>query len=121
MHNTERMAEGLQNLPSDGLTHAEFLKQMTPILLKYPNSFEREYDIYKRAQAFKAMIKEHLRSNPLGPGEKLAVVCHSKFIAAMTADSCDIPEPNDNDGKINKAFHGHTFPQNCQILGWDKY
>ena len=66
LHNTKRMAEALASLPTEGLTHAEFLKQMTPILLKYPNSFEREYDIYLRAQAFKAMIREHLRANPLG-------------------------------------------------------
>ena len=48
-------------------------------------TFETDFDIYNRGQAFKLFLKEYLNSNPLPAGEKLAVVCHSKFICSLTS------------------------------------
>ena len=66
------------------LTYAEFQEAIIACLMSC-NSFETDEDIFNRGLAFKRFIKEYLIKNPLPNGEKLAIVCHSKFICALTA------------------------------------
>ena len=48
-------------------------------------SFETEDEIYLRAQGVKKFCKTFLEEHPLESDEKIAVVCHSKLIASVTA------------------------------------
>ncbi len=60
------------------------------------------------------MIRQHLISNPLVKGEKIAIVTHSKFISALTAsgvkgqgDDCELA--------------GGTYVENCETIAWTDY
>ena len=75
---------------TDGATYANVKSIMLELfcaeLSKEPEgSFETEDEIYQRAQSVKQMCRRFLVENQLGEGEKVAVVCHSKLIASVTA------------------------------------
>lgn len=74
--------------------------------IKEHGSFETEAEIFVRAQRCREFLKEYLRANPVNADEKIAVVCHSKIIAGMTAKGVD------SDGKLKDFF----WPENCQQL-----
>ena len=63
--------------------HSVMLELMTNELPD--GSFETEDEIYQRAQGVKQFCKNFLAEHPLEGDEKIAVVCHSKLIAAVTA------------------------------------
>ena len=50
------------------------------------DTFEDSWDLFFRGSTFKRFFKEYLDQNPLKDGEKMAIVCHSMFIAALTCD-----------------------------------
>ena len=66
-------------------SYEEFRDTVIAVMMQHDN-FENSHDLFKRGQAFKRFLKEYLTQNPLPIGEKLAVVCHSMFIAALTCD-----------------------------------
>jgi len=39
-------------------------------------------------------MREYITKNPLPAGEKLAIVCHSKFICSLTSSHCDGTDEN---------------------------
>lgn len=92
-----------------------------PVLLKFPNSYENEYEIWMRGQAFKKQIREFLSANPLPEGEKMAVVCHSMFICTLTGSHCDKVDDNGQDDTTNYAIHNYKWLNNCQTIGWSNY
>ena len=60
--------------------YEEYTTKLIELMMKFPHSYESVKDVYMRGQNFKKFIREHLKSNPLKEGEKIAVVTHSKFI-----------------------------------------
>jgi len=84
MHNVERQSMILSKL-KNGYTYKDFIKTSMSVLMQFPKSYECEEDVYNRAQAFKKQMKAYFTANPLPKGEKMAVVCHSKFICALTS------------------------------------
>ena len=57
------------------------------MIAELPHSgFETEDEIYKRAQKVKQFCRDFLAAHPIKKNEKIAVVCHSKLIASVTAD-----------------------------------
>ena len=52
-------------------------------------ALETEDDIYLRAQQVKELFREFLAQYPVEGDERVAVVCHSKLIAALTASGVD--------------------------------
>jgi hypothetical protein len=58
-------------------------------------------------------MKEYLAKNPVKEDEKIAVVCHSRLIASMTASGVG---PNDIDhAKGEAVLQDFYFPSNCEI------
>ena len=49
-------------------------------------AFETKDDMYHRSQHGLTVIRDFVNNNPLQGDEKLAIVCHSQFIAGCTAD-----------------------------------
>ena len=58
--------------------------------------FEDHRDTFERAQAFKKSLRDYLSQNPLGKGEKLAIVSHGMFLSALTGSYVKI----DSDGDL---------------------
>lgn len=81
--NSAKQAQILSKL-SHGFSYEQFLIVVLDALMSC-KTFETDFDIYNRGQAFKLFLKEYLSNNPLPVGEKLAVVCHSKFICSLTS------------------------------------
>ena len=50
--------------------------------------WENDFDIFNRCQVFKKFMREYITKNPLPAGEKLGIMCHSKFICALTSTDC---------------------------------
>ena len=66
-------------------------------------SFETMEMMWDRAQRIKFFMKEHIAKNPIGGDERIAVVCHSTLIKALTSTKLV-------DGKLD-GYH----PHNCEI------
>lgn len=79
-------------------------------LLKY-KSFEDDQDIFERGQSFKRFIKAHLDAQPLPEGEKLAIVCHSKFICSLTASHVTVQDDS-------PQMSGFIWTNNCETIPW---
>jgi len=58
-------------------------------------------------------MKQNLQSNPVEGDEKIAIVCHSHIIAAMTADGVDLAD--------KRGYTGYTWTDNCQLLPFSKF
>lgn len=82
--------------------------------MQFPNSYESERDTFNRAQVFKSFLRYHLESNPLVDGEKIAVVTHSWFIRALTAQKV-VWQNGD------WYFEDYIHPENCEIIAWAGY
>ena len=52
-------------------------------------ALETEDDLYQRAQQVKGLLSDFLAQHNLADDERVAVVCHSKLIAACTASGVD--------------------------------
>lgn len=79
-------------------------------------SFETDEDIYKRGQAFKRFFREYVTQNPLKEGDKLAVVCHSKFICALTSTHVKFDDEQKRSAMVN-----FKWLNNCQTIAWSDY
>lgn len=71
-------------------------------------SFEDAPDLLARKKVIDEFLKEHLRCNPLPEGKKIAVVCHSTLIAALTSKGLD--------PSTEKGLKDYTWTANCQLL-----
>jgi hypothetical protein len=69
--------------------------------------FENAQALLDRAEAIKQWMKQVVAANPVSTDEKFAVICHSKIIAALTAEGLD---PNDPRGI---GFKNYSFLDNC--------
>lgn len=49
-------------------------------------AFETEDELYARGQKVKQVCRDFLAAHPIKKNERVAVVCHSKLIASITAD-----------------------------------
>lgn len=78
------------------------------------NQFETDEEIYHRGQAFKRFFRQYITSNPLPASEKLAIVCHSKFICSLT--SSHIAGEGDQSEMVN-----FKWLNNCQTIAWNDY
>lgn len=107
--NTEKQAQVLSKL-KNGFSYEDFSKVMLETLTSC-KSFETDFDIYNRGQSFKKYMKQYLAANPLPAGEKLGVVCHSKFICSLTSSHCDGTDES------SKMFN-FKWLNNCQSIGW---
>ena len=72
-------------------------------------AFETEDLMYKRGQVGLQVLRDFLASHPLEGDEKIAVVCHSKFIAAITADGFE------GEGASSKLTN-YVWTQNAEVL-----
>ena len=84
----------------------------TMIALLPHDALEPECDIYERAQESKKVLKKFLEENPLQGDEKIAVVCHSKLIAATTADGFE------GEGALSKLTN-FVWTKNAEVLPID--
>ena len=73
----------------NGFSWEQYRDATIDLMMQHPFSFESDKDIFDRGQAFKKFIRAYLESNPLPEGEKLAVVCHSKFMCALNASHAE--------------------------------
>ena len=87
----------------------EVLKEIIPTYKR----FEDSPDLLKRADVINKFMRRYLDSNPMQGDEKIAIVCHSFIMAAMTAEGLDKNE--------KYGFKGFIWPQNCQLLPYSKY
>ena len=69
--------------------------------------FENSQALLDRAEAIKQWMKQVVAANPVTADEKFCVVCHSKIIAALTAEGLD---PDDVRGI---GFLNYKFLDNC--------
>lgn len=96
-----------------GFSYTDFQTAVIEVMMKHEN-FENSEDLFQRGKAFKRFLKEFLLLNPLPEGEKMAIVCHSMFIAALTCDHVD------GFGEHSHLVH-YTWLLNCQTIGWNGY
>ena len=75
------------------------------------NQFETDRMLLERADVFRQFMREYLAKNEMAEGERVAVVCHSKFIASLTAQGVQ-PDPAN---PTREVFTDHYWPQNCEI------
>ena len=79
--------------------------------------FETDRKLYERGVALQRWMKDHLARNPIPAGEKIAIVYHSRLIAAMYSTGV-VPHPDGpEDGEIINSLvrEDYTFPANCEI------
>ena len=105
LHNHKKQAELLAKI-EEPFCYTQFVKATIEVLLSYSDSYENDKDIFERGQAFKRFMKTYLEMHPLPEGEKLAIVCHSKFICSLTATHVE-----EQDGI--PAMQNFTWLTNC--------
>lgn len=76
--------------------------------------WENDLEIFNRGKEFKKFLKEYLTKNPLPTGEKLGIICHSKFICSLTSTNCIA-----NDEKF-ELVNGALL-KNCQTIAWNNF
>ena len=60
----------------------------------YPNKFESVYNIYKRAEAVKQMVKDYIQKYEVDFDEKIVLISHENFLKVYTGKW--------EDGQINE-------------------
>ena len=78
--------------------------------------FETDRKLFERGQAVIRWMKEHLERNPLPADERIAIVYHSRLIAAMFSTGV-APHPDGPEEAeiINSLMReDYTFPANCE-------
>ena len=78
---------------------------MLEVILEY-KSYESDYEIYMRGQAFKKQLKHYLEINPLPAGEKMGIICHSRFMTTQTCTHCEGTDEN-------AEMKGYIWSNNC--------
>jgi len=71
----------------------------------HPSPWESWEALWQRGNSIKGFLKTNLTSNPVQGDEKIAIVCHSHLIAALTSDGPDYSE--------RRGFTGYYWTQNC--------
>lgn len=116
MTNTEKVGKVLSKL-KNGFSYEDFKNVMLETFLSvgFDRSWETEQDIFNRGQVFKKFMREYITKNPLPAGEKLGIVCHSKFICALTSTHCTVSD-DDKSKMVN-----YTWLNNCQTVAWNNF
>jgi hypothetical protein len=112
MTNVQKAGLFMSQLPKD-FTYDQMRDALIDTLMA-TKTWESDFDIYNRGQTFKKFIRQYLLSSPLPVGEKLAIVCHSKFICSLTASGCK----GDDEHSEMVDF---KWLSNCQTIGWSNY
>ncbi len=112
LHNVEKQAQVLSKLKNN-FTYLD-LQQAWIAALTSCEQFETDEEIFHRGQAFKRFFRLYITANPLPAGEKLAIVCHSKFICSLTSSHTT------GSGEAS-AMVDFQWLNNCQTITWNKY
>ena len=67
--------------------------------------------LFERGKRTQVFMKEYLEKNPIQGDERIAVVCHSRVIAAMTATGVG-PDP---ENAAKDKLQGFYWMNNCEI------
>lgn len=86
---------------------------LTEVLPTFHPRFEDCESLLRRGEVFKEFMREYQRMNKLEGDEKFGVVCHSMFIATLTAEGLDESD--------KMGFKNYVWCQNCQLLPFNKY
>lgn len=98
---------------SDGCQKTNVTEVLQETLKKHPSPWENWEALWQRGNGVKKFLKKNLTSNPVKGDEKIAIVCHSHLIAAITSDGPDASE--------RRGFTGYYWTQNCQLLPFTTY
>jgi hypothetical protein len=75
------------------------------------------YELYQRCLKVKLMVREHLEKDPLGTGEKMAIICHRHVIECLTAtDAKKVVDPNDPLHTCD--LDNPHYASNCEVIPW---
>ena len=119
LHNKSRVIKELeQTLPKEAcqVPWADLRNALVKLFME-DDQFETDRMLIERAEVFRGFMKEYLAKNQMGEGERVAVVCHSKFIASLTATGV-CPDKVNPDKEV---FGDHYWPQNCEIQPYKLY
>lgn len=112
LHNVEKQAQVVSKLRHN-FTYIDLQKAWISCLTSCKH-FETDEEVFERGQAFKVFFRKYITANPLPAGEKLAIVCHSKFICSLTSSHTS------GSGETARMV-GYLWLKNCQTIAWSDY
>ena len=75
-----------------GPHHTNVTEVLQETMKNHPSPWENWEALWQRGNVIKKFLKSNLVSNPVHGDEKIAIVCHSHLIAAITSDGPDYAE-----------------------------